>query len=82
MSTIHHLFGEDEPRPKPRARGPYRKRVTIAEIERAVRAAEKIGLTVYGLTIQGDKVHLQTKPSADAVPRDPSSVDDWFARRG
>ena len=82
MSNIHHLFGEAEPRPKPRTRGPYRKKITAAEIERALRTVEKLGFTVYGVTIDDGKVHLQTKPGPNTTPTTTSSVDDWFSRRG
>lgn len=82
MSNIHHLFGEDKPRPQPRARGPYRKKATAADIARAIRAAEQLGLTIYGFTVEGEKVHLQTKPGPETAPRSTSHADDWFSRRG
>lgn len=82
MSNIRQFPGGAEPRPAPRVRGPYRKKVTAAEIERAVRAAEKLGLTIYGLTIEGDKVHIQTKPGPETLTGSASVADDWFSRRG
>lgn len=82
MSNIHHIFGEGEPRPQPRIRGPYRKKATAADIARAIRTAEQLGLTIYGFTVEGEKVHLQTKPGPDAPPRSASMADDWFSRRG
>ncbi|WP_375263461.1 hypothetical protein [Palleronia sp.] len=82
MSNIRHFPGGAELRPAPRARGPYRKKVTAAEIERAVRVAEKLGLTIYGLTIEGDKVHVQTKPGPENGAGPASAADDWFSRRG
>ena len=60
MSNIHTLFEAAPHQPAPRKRGPYRKKASKAEIERAVRSARDLGLTVYGLTIDGDKVHVQT----------------------
>src|SRR6056297_1976881 len=56
MSNVHHFRGGDAPRPSTRARGPYRKSATKAEITRAVRAVEELGHTVYGLVVDGPKV--------------------------
>ena len=78
VSNIHHLFGEGEPRPKRRTRGPYRKKVSAAEIERLVRAADKAGLTIYSLTLEGNKIHLQAKPGRNTTSTSP--VDEWFSR--
>lgn len=81
MSNIHHLRGAPTPLPQPvkKARGPYRKKVTAAEIERAVLTAEKVGLTIYGFTIDGDKVHFQTRPTPMTADNSQSAVDAWFA---
>lgn len=82
VSNIHNLFGEDNPPPKRRTRGPYRKKVSAAEIGRVVRAVDQAGLTIYSLTFEGDKIHLQTRPSPDTEATSISSADDWFSRRG
>ncbi|TNC49032.1 hypothetical protein FHG66_12790 [Rubellimicrobium rubrum] len=82
MSKIHHLFGEAEPRPTTRARGPYRKKVTAAEIKRAVRTVEELGLTIYSVTFDDQKIQIQTKPGPEAPSGNASSVDEWFSRRG
>lgn len=88
MSNIHPLFGQATPAPTPheppppRKRGPYRRKVTKAEIARLVRTAEDLGLTIYGVTLDGDKVHLQTKPGPNAAPTACSAIDSWFDRHG
>lgn len=82
MSNIHHLLDEGEPRPKPRTRGPYRKKASAVDNTRAIWVAEQTGLKVYGFTVEGEKIHLQTRPGPDAVPNGTSLAEDWFARRG
>lgn len=82
MSTIHPLFGEAGPPQKPRSRGPYRRKVTAAEIERAVRAADRAGLTIYAVTVEEGAVRIQTKPGPEQPASGVSAVDDWFACRG
>ena len=82
MSNIVHFTGGAEPRPAPRTRGTYRKKATAAEIKRAVLTAQESGLTIYAVTIDGDKVHLQTKPSLENGAGAASAADDWFDRRG
>lgn len=82
MSNIHHIFGEDKSCQQARVRGPYRKKATAADIARAIRTAEQLGLTIYGLTVDGEKVHLQTKPGPETAPSSTSHADDWFSRRG
>lgn len=84
MSNIIHLGGKAAPEAAPtrKRRGPYRKKVTKAEIMRAVNAARDLGMTVYGWTVQEDKVHVQTQPVAGETKRSASDVDAWFARHG
>ena len=80
MSNIIHLRGEAETRPQPRTRGPYRRKVTAAEIERAVTTAAKLGLTIYGVTIDGEKIHLQTRPASTADNGKRDAVEAYFAQ--
>lgn len=88
MSNIHHINVPTPPTAKedvqhgPRKRSAYTKKATKAEVERAILSATQLGLTVYGLTIQGDKIHIQTQPmqTGDVNPKD--AVNSWFDRRG
>lgn len=82
MSNIHHIHQGTTPQPKKRTRGPYRKKATASDIERAIRTAEKLGLTIYGFTVEGEKVHLQTKPTLDDNGSNSSAAEEWFAHRG
>jgi hypothetical protein len=82
MSNIHHIHGQPIEAPAKRKRGPYTKKATKAEIERAVRVAAELGLPVYGVTIEGAKIHLQTRPGPEQGAGSTSAVDAWFASRG
>lgn len=84
MSNVIHLGGNAAPEVAPtrKRRGPYRKKVTKAEVARAVNTAVELGLTVYGLTFEGDKLHVHTKPIEGATQQAPSEADAWFARHG
>lgn len=82
MSNIHHIHGEAAPSPQPKSRGSYRKKATSADITRAIRAAEMAGLTVYGFTVEGESVQLQTRPGQNAIGNKASLADDYFNRRG
>lgn len=82
MSNVHFLHGSVQAQPATRIRGPYRKKVTAAEIARAVDTARKVGLTIYGVTIDGERIHLQTRPAVDADGAKTTAADVWFARHG
>lgn len=82
MSNIHSLFNTPAKSPTPAKRGPYRKKATKADIERVVRSAVELGLTIYGMTIEGDAIHLQTRPGPEHTSAQENSADAWFDRRG
>lgn len=82
MSEIIKLYEGEPPRPAPAKRGPYRRTATKTEIERAVRAVTGLGLTVYGLTVEGERIQVQTRPGPDQAASARPSVDAWFDRRG
>lgn len=81
MSNVHTLPGVT-PLPKTRVRGSYRKVATKAEITRAIRAAEELGLTVYGFTVDGGSIQVSTRPTSAAPASEEAVVDDWFSRHG
>jgi hypothetical protein len=46
-------------------------------------SAAELDLTVYGLTIEGEKIHVQTKPGAEQGTNGAKNgIDAWFANRG
>lgn len=82
MSRILKLHEGEPPRPAPKKRGAYRRTATKSEIERVVRAATELGLTIYGLTVEGERIQVQTRPGPDPTTGARQSVDAWFDRRG
>jgi hypothetical protein len=77
MSEIIKLYEGEPPRPAPAKRGPYRRTATKTEIERAVRA-----VTGLGLTVEGERIQVQTRPGPDQAASALPAVDAWFDRRG
>ena len=82
MSKIIKLHEGEPSRPAPTKRGPYRRTATKTEIERAVRTVHELGLTVYGLTVEGERIQIQTRPGPDQAASARPAVDAWFDRRG
>lgn len=78
MSNVHSFPGVAGPAAGQKKRGPYRKKVSKAEIARAVQSARELGLTVYGVTVEGERVHVQTQPDASSDAASRAAVDAWF----
>jgi hypothetical protein len=74
--NVHQLPGYSAP--AKRTRAPRQRKITKTEIERAIGCARDLGLTIYGLTIEGDKIHLVTKPNAEQCRKGLSEVDSFF----
>lgn len=74
--NIHHLPGS--PAPVTRAKPQRQPKITKTEIERAIGCARDLGLTIYGLTIEGGRIHLATKPNAEQCRKGLSEVDAFF----
>jgi len=66
----------------PKLRKPREKKISAAAISRSLQAAHKVGLTVYGFTIEGGAIKVITKPEANTQQGTSSEVDAWFAARG
>jgi hypothetical protein len=75
-ANIHHLPVALVPakRTKPQRQ----RKITKTEIERAICSARDLGLTIYGVTIEGSKIHLVTKPNAEQCRKGLSEVDAFF----
>lgn len=73
--NVHHLPGSAAPA---KTRAPRQRKITKTEIERAIGCARDLGLTIYGLTIEGERIHLVTKPNAEQCRKGLSEVDAFF----
>jgi hypothetical protein len=82
MSNIHHLHQEAPAAAPIKARKPREKKISEAEIKRVLLTAHNIGLTIYGFTIEGGQIKVQTKPDQVTAKGAASEVDAWFNRRG
>ena len=84
MSTLHHLQPAARA-PKPTAKSAKRRRMTDAQIARALRNAHTAGLTVYSFSIEttldGEVLHVWTRPGAATPAAQQSDVEEWFDAR-
>jgi hypothetical protein len=82
MNKIIKMYEGEPSRPAPKKRGVHRRTATKTEIERVVRTATELGLTIYGLTVEGERIQIQTRPGPDLNAGARPAVDAWFDRRG
>lgn len=78
MENLYQFPSPSGAAPERKTRGGYRKKASRSEIQRLVNTAVDLGLTVYGITLDGERVHLLTKPNAEQCRKGLSEVDQFF----
>lgn len=81
MTNVTRIYGDRSPKweAAPRRRA---AKASAADIDRALKVANAAGLTIYGFTVVGDQVHVQTRPAATGPVPTVTDADAWFASRG
>lgn len=83
MPEVYHLYGDRAPaadrKSASKAKTP---KATDADIQRSLRAATRLGLTIYGYTVDGNRVHVHTKPLSIPSAATGDEADAWLARHG
>jgi hypothetical protein len=78
MENLYQFPSPSGAAPARKARGGYRKKASRAEIQRLVNTAVDLGLTIYGIILDGERVQLLTKPNAEQCRKGLSEVDRFF----
>lgn len=66
----------------PKAPKTRKAKITEAEIQRCLRAANAAGCTIYAIEFEDGKMRIQTKPRTAAPSAAVSEAEDWLNRNG
>ncbi|GHE04173.1 hypothetical protein GCM10008024_30260 [Allgaiera indica] len=59
-----------------------RRSATTAEIERAIRVAIHMGLTIHGFKVRGNEIEVFTSSEKSSIKSEANEVQKWFAQNG
>lgn len=84
MTNVTTIYGDRKPMNQitsaPRRKAP---KASAADIERALKVAAAVGLTIYGFSVVDGEVHVRTKPAdPKGAASSSSEAEAWFASRG